>query len=923
MRRGSKIERRVKFSFHMILVVAALLVLANGPALARPQSTASNSAVAAESSTQPTNSSSRLAARVDASSTSFKWSNNPFVVPFFARPWFPAPLEELSDPSVWPSYAPQATTSNQASRGQDDGQKQKHPAEDANQPDSQFPPWALYSNQNIDPRVKPNAGLRLPSLFPNFSPIVPDFDNSLQTPRKWSLKISLADFFTDVSPRSSKFNEYRDIRDGPVAGVEAHYRDGDRYFNVVGRNLGRTDADLNFDGGLIGRYIFTFADNETPHNYMFGAKSLYSGTGTGNLTISDAIRTDIQNSTSLTQADAKLANYVDQQGQSVDLGLERKKRGGDITILSTYPWAIKVGASNESRDGERPWAGSFGFGDFVEIPWAVHYDTNEFRASAEWTKPESRIYFTAGFRASLFDNHVESQTFSNPFRVIDSGSEFGSINAGPAMGRIALYPSNQYYEPSASLVVKDLGWDSILSATFSAGFLRQNEALLPFSTNTADTVTNVAGGTFNATDPAALPRRTAEASINTQTAQVQWTARPTDHFHLNMEYRMFRLDNTTPLFVISSFVVEDQVVKTPATGSTFRSVPIGYLRNTASVEGTYEFGHDNQLGLTYTFDSWNRHDREVKYTNDNRVRVSYNTKTRKWLELKSWYEHTTRSASHYDFNIWNFLQGETDANVVFPMLRKIDEAPYNKDDVQIMATIPVGSSMSVSAHGLFGHTDYSHQTFGVLHDSHQSYGVDYSLQANDRLSFFADYGFEKFHTRMRDRTWSPGDASDPYTNAPGFFSFSNWDGVPENSYHTAGAGVDAYLIPERLHSNLTFTFSKSYGTESFTSPLGPPSVDDNAFVPAPFNNVDSATYYTINEELEYKFSKIVSLCAGYLYESWHINDYNYNGFSFVNQQPAFNFAPLQSLPSTALYMGGLLPPGYHANVGYFRLKFGI
>jgi len=231
--------------------------------------------------------------------------------------------------------------------------------------------------------------------------------------------------------------------------------------------------------------------------------------------------------------------------------------------------------------------------------------------------------------------------------------------------------------------------------------------------------------------------------------------------------------------------------------------------------------------------------------------------------------------------------------------------------------------MSISGHGLFGRTFYTDQAFGVLNNSHQSYGIDYSYELSDRLSFFVDYGFEKFHTRMRDRTWTIGDTSDPYTQAPGFFSFSNWEGIPENSYHTVGAGVDGYLIPKRLHWTLSYTLSKSRGTQSYSSPVGPPALDNNPFVPADFNNVDNVTYHTINQELEYKFSRVVALAAGYQYESWHINDYNYSGFSYVNQFGVFNFAPFQSIPSTSLYMGGLLPPTYHANVGYFRLKFGL
>jgi len=224
--------------------------------------------------------------------------------------------------------------------------------------------------------------------------------------------------------------------------------------------------------------------------------------------------------------------------------------------------------------------------------------------------------------------------------------------------------------------------------------------------------------------------------------------------------------------------------------------------------------------------------------------------------------------------------------------------------------------MSVSAHGLFGKTDYNGQTFGLLDNSHQAYGVDYSYDVNERLSLFADYDFEKFHSRLHDRTWTPGDACDPLTQAPGYASACNWNGVPEDSYNTVGLGFDTYLIAKKLHYTLNYTFSKSHGTQDYSGGGGV----DNPFVPLNFSNVDSETSYAINNELEYKFTKALALVAGYQYESWNINDYNYNGFNYVNQFSAFNFLPI---PGANLLMGGLLPPAYHANIAFARLKFGF
>jgi hypothetical protein len=897
---------------------------------ASPKQSSQGSPVAAPSADP----SKRSVAPKDGSLAQLNSSPAP-ASPLYSARWFRFTIQNLATPSMipWVATSPdQDSNSNQTSStaqpattdSGSDTTTSAHVAEDANQPGSQFPPWALYSTRNVDPRVNYNGGLRLPQPFSNFSPIVPDYDRTLLDTKNWSLKVSLAQFFVNPDPKSAKFEEFRDVRNGVVTGVEAHYRDRNYFLNAVGRNLGRNDEDLNVEGGIEGRYIFSFYDNETPHNYMFGAKSLYTGIGSENLVISDSIRTDIQNSSSLNDAATKLLNYNDQQGQSVDLKLKRAKVGGDVTIMATYPWAIKVGMSDESRNGERPWSGSFGFADFVEIPWAVHYDTYDVHINAEWTKPESRVYFIAGFRANLFDNHVESETFSNPFRITDSADLTGTYDGGPAEGRIALYPSNQYFEPSATVVIKRLPWNSYLSGMFSAGFMRQNEQLQPFSTNTSDTVYNIAGTAFNATDPTALPRPTAEASINTQAAQVRWTAQPTNHFHLNTEYRIFRDDVTTPRFLFADFVREDQDVRTPTdqctqpctANYTFSSLPIGYTRQTATINGDYDFGHDNRLGFTYTFESWDRQFREIKYMDNNRLRISYDTKAKKWLELKSWYEHTIRTTSTYDFNQWHIAQGDSQEITAFPMLRKIDEAPYRKDDVQVMATIPIGESMSVSAHGIFGKTEYNGQTFGLLDNSHQSYGVDYSYDINDRLSFFADYGFEKFHSRLHDRTWTPGDACDPLTQAPGYASECNWTGVPEDSYNTAGLGMDTYLIPKKFHYTVNYTFSKSHGTQDYSGGGGV----DNPFVPTNFPFVDSEDMQTVNNELEYKFTRAFSLVAGYQWEMWKISDYNYNGFNYVNQFSAFNFLPIQG---ANLLMGGLLPPGYHANIAFARLKFGF
>jgi Putative outer membrane beta-barrel porin, MtrB/PioB len=803
-------------------------------------------------------------------------------------------------------------------------------AQDATQAGTQFPVWYLTSNRNIDPRVRPNAGLRTPMayypiangplLYPTLSPVAPDV-LGVQTTTPWSVRGSLALFGVDDQRVSSKLQEFRDLRDGVTAGLEAHYREGRGIFNLIGRELGRGDQDLTMDGGDAGIFQWSMLYDETPHTYAFGARSLYSGVGTNTLTIADSIRRDLQNSTSIEDATAKLNGYVSQSAQSIDEALRRQKVGGELTLVATYPFVAKASFSNESRDGVRPWSGSFGFGEFVEIPWPVKYDTRELRVTGEWAKPEGRVYASGSYRLSDFVDHYASLTFDNPLRLTDSANVLGSYDGGPAAGRIALYPSNLYHEASGTLVVKKLPMNATLNAFVSFGFMRQNEPLIPYSTNASDVLTAANGSSFNATDPAGLPRSTAETSMNTQTVHAQWTGEPFKNVRLTGQYRLSKLDNHETPLTFSMFVNEDQATRpTDTPGATFRALPIAYATHTATGEASYHFGRDSQVGLAYTFGRTNRDFREVAWTNDNRVKASFDTRRFGSVELKSWYQFANRSTAPYLFNQFNELQGDPLAIPNLPYLRKFDEAPYHRHEAQGMVTWHVTDAASLSGHGEYIATNFTKSNAGVLWDRRQVYGADFSYTPTDRLSVFADAGFERTRYEQASRQWYPfTDVGNPFTGDPGVLSNSNWTATPRDHYHSAGLGLDVFLIEQKLRLNAQYTFSKSAGRQDYTSPLGTPANDLNPFVPLPFTEVDNTVWHTFNPELEYRWSRALSLAVGYHYEKWTIHDYNYNGFSSVVDIPAVFPFP----QGVALLMGGLLPPGYHTNVAYVRVKAGI
>lgn len=817
-----------------------------------------------------------------------------------------------------------------------------HPQE-ATRPNTLFPAWHMQSTRPVDPRIRPNAGLRIPRsyypiaggplLYPNYSPVEPDFIGR-DAVSPWSVRTSLGIFGVEDEHVSSKYQEFRDIESGVTAGIDAHFRSDNDLVNLLAREIGRGDQDIAIDGGKAGTYYFNFNYTETPHNYAFDAKSLWSGVGTEALTLPDAMQADLQTSTTLPQLSAKMLGYVQSGAENIDESLHRQNVGGDLTLLATYPFVLKLAASNESREGVRPWSGSFGFNNFVEIPWPVDYDTREIKLTGEWAKPESNYYANAAVRVSEFTDHIQSFTFDNPDRVVDAAGALGCTFAcGPAMGRMTLYPSNDYYEISGTFVAKKLPWNSTFNAYISTGAMRQNEQLVPFSTNSADPLMkSPTNPSFNATDPSGLPRQTAEAKMNTQTASLRWTSEIKPKIHLVAQYRYYGLDNDEEPFTIYQFIREDEDIRNPETvGGTYKTVLAQYDKHTATLEGSYQITPMSKITGVYTFERMNRDQREVKWMNDNKFKVEYDTTAMGAVEFKTWYERTERTTSDYEFDLYNIVQGNPSAHPMFPWIEKFDEVPYGRNEAQGMVTWIVNDSSSVSGHVQWVSTDYSvtplgelsmltenvtvqpsdNVQFGVRWDRRYSVGMDYTWAPTPRFTAFVEGGIEQQQYESMSRQWTVNGISDPYLKERRLESNSNWTANARDNYYTAGLGIDAQIIPDKLKFSMQYVFSKSDGRHEYESPVGTNAVDDvNAFTPQPFDDVDDTAFHTVNPEITWDWSDHLALGAGYQWEKWSIDDYNYKGFTY---------APVYTT-GVALLMGGLLPQAYTQNVAYVRLK---
>ncbi len=776
--------------------------------------------------------------------------------------------------------------------------------------------FRLYSRLDTGLRLRPNAGLRLLSLEPLYSPRTADYQ---ELERRWgsrsrsAVALSLSLFDVDGERGNYKAQEFRDLSENAALGIDAQFRNDRHRLRLTGRHLGLEDRDVFLQWRWLGVAKTQIHSNRILHNFAFDTASLYSGAGTGRLTLAPGVQEALQASGSEIAGAALLEDFVANAARS-DIGLVRDRLGLTFELTAFDPLAVKITVDDESRTGARPWSGSFGFFNFVEIPWAVDYDQENLRVELEWAKPEKAALVRGSYYQSSFDNHIDSQIFDNPWRATDTG--IPSFMFGAATGELDLYPNNEQDEVTLTAVKGKLPWRGTVQATVSWGTLEQNDPLLPYTTNTA-VVPGARFGNppFDASDPANRPADSANAELETQLVHLRWTARPSDLVSLEAHYRDYELDNRTAQIFIPGAALEDLIWRPyPGTGAGYTNLPIAYQKTSYG----FDVGFHLDLGpkvrgtkLTFSYDNENidRDFREVEESDEDRFEVKFDIKPATWADLRASYLYSERDADEYDFAQF-FRNQDIDALPILPFLRKFDQADRDRDRLQVMANFYPSESLIVGAHVIVGSDDYPESQFGVLGDEHAVYAADLSYTVDERLSFFVSYSVEEYEVALRGREWFPGAVSDPFLFETGFDSASNWTAETEDEIETVAVGVDVELIPNRLRLDLAYTWSRSDGEIVYASPIG--TADLNPFDPADFPEVDDVTHSSFHPELELTVNERFALVLAYLRESYEILDFNLDGFQLV------------PTTTTGQFNGGLLigalPGDYDVDVLALKLE---
>lgn len=738
-------------------------------------------------------------------------------------------------------------------------------------------------------------------------------------------KASVAVSTLEDERESAKFQEYREVPDGISGSTELRYKKNDYFLEVTADKISQDDQYLNLRTGFYGKYRIEISYDRIPHRFAFDAKTLYSGVGTGRLILSDRIQSDLQNTASSTALARKLDDYF-AGSFTTDLELLRKKGTANIDLMALDPFNLRVEFSREKREGARPFFGSFGFGNAIEIAEPIDYNTTDIKVIAEYTKRP--LYLNLTFYSSEFDNNTGTLTFDNPFRVSDSTTATAytaTFAAGPSKGLIDLYPDNSYQSISFTGSLMDLPLKSRLSATAALGWLRQDDNFVPYTINTAikkGAVSGIAGVPvpINAFDVSSLPKASPDAKVDTTLVNLLLTSKPISILRVKGKYRFYEYDNNTDIISFPGHVRFDAVWEPEHEDN----VPTSYKKHTAGIDLGFDLFKATTLTLGYTFENTERKNREVEDQDENIYRVALDTKPLSWLDLRLAYERSERRGDYnylIPFVATHITSPEEAGEVAagtepvaqIPFLRKYDEAERDRDRVQLIASVYPIEPLTLTGQIIYGRDDFKDSAFGLLDDKHEIYSIDADYSISDRWNIFAFYSYEKYKNSQKARQWTPGSLGDPFLKEKGLNSNSNWNADNEDIVNTVGGGLNIAFMPKKLDFKLTYSYSETDGKVKLLSPLGTSATDSNPFVPAEFSDVDDVKLQTLDAKVKYRIMKGLSIALGYMWERFDISDFENRGFTYIPTTATGDY-------NGALLMG-TLPKDYNVNILYAKLSY--
>jgi MtrB/PioB family decaheme-associated outer membrane protein len=702
----------------------------------------------------------------------------------------------------------------------------------------------------------------------------------------------------------ARFERYRDLRPGAATlfGMDKNtdkYRFGANAYNVGYRDQ-RYSADYTSSKvTLSGLY------DSIPLNYFYEAPLVWQGDGNGRFTLDPATRRAIQGPTiapgdgtavgvpcapglgpttcSATTAAAAKGNrsIFNQQLRSDDMQVLRNIVGVKFDYTATPAFAVDADFSTTGRTGSMPWNASFAFNNVNQLAAPIDHRNNELKLGSEWVNPKGM--FRVNYWGSFFENNVQTLTWDNPIFATDFNNGLPPPNGpfdpsgysngnGPAFGQAALWPSNTLNSFGATGMYKALPKTTV-NGNVQLTYMRQNEALLPWTLNTS--INNPA---VLAAFPGlrALPRASAQAEVNSLNALFNLSSRPLPYLTIQARYRYNDHNNNTPHFDSREYVrfdaVPEELADDPVTPHVEGfSEYFQITRKNFDVNATFRLHDYGSVRLGYANELFDREGRGFSEVSENTFRLAYDATLINVVTVRTSLDSGRRRGDGYILSGVDYESGPAGTQ---PGLRYYDEADRDRTRAALIFSVnPVPMAgvfvQFAATRDTFLADEFipaGREQFGLLSQDVKAVTGGVDISPNDTVHFGLSYGHDTFDTVQKSRNANP--PPDPTWTDPS----RNWTLDNNEVVTTFMAYFDLVGLAESK-ADLRFSFERNDSDNAFTygGPRIPALLAAGTFIPLP-NVVNEWNRFTV--DLKYFLTPSVGVGVGYWYDKQEVSDWN-------------------------------------------------
>jgi len=627
---------------------------------------------------------------------------------------------------------------------------------------------------------------------------------------------------TGISGDAARFEQFRDLREGPTLDRIRYQRSEPGWgFLASADHVGYRDQRYEAGFTRNGRMKASLEWDQVPFFYSTDTRTPFTSPTPGVFRLDDSFQAAIQGG-------GATRPIFGTDLRRFDLRSQRNTAAARLYYRATHALDLHVLFRSTGRTGAQPWGASLGQSNAVELAVPVDRRTNDLNATAEWSN--TRALARVAYDGSWFTNRIKTLIFDNPLSATDQLSPGAS-----SQGRMALWPDSTAHTVSAAGSVALPGRSRAFSSV-SVGTWLQNDALLPFTINTAIA-------------PLPLSRPTAEADARIIAMNYRVTSRPTPKLWMNAQFKSYDFNNRTPRFIEPRYVGVDGAVVSSSTGG---SEPFGYVRHFVDLDASYSATAFAALRLGYGRERDHRTFRFLEETVEQTIRASLDSTSLTWGSMRVQYEHGVRTGRGLDEEVFGDIGEQTS-------LRQFDISDRRRDRVTALVEVVPLASLGFNASAAIGQDHRPGAVFGLRDNNLRTVTLGVDASRNEALLLGAQYSFENYGTLQHSRQASPGPQFDDPTR--------DWSTDMNEDVHTMTADVTLPHIAPRTTARLAYDYVHADARYVYLVPSNSTLAQPQQ-LPAVRNVIQRG-----NADVRYSLSRQFGVGLGYAFESYDAHDF--------------------------------------------------